>query len=127
MEPRFQATWFGAAYDDLVTEDRDRVSFGGENRVETELGLRAAFEIPALSGASPYAEVNWVRSTKDASTRINETLESREAGADNLVEAAVGSTLSFTKSLSGYGEFRVRKGDAGYASREGNIGLRWKF
>ena len=127
LEPRFQATWFGAAYDDAVTEDRDRVSFGGENRVETELGLRAAFEVPAISGVLPYAEVNWIHSTKDASTRINGTLESREAGADNLVEAAIGSTLSFTKSLSGYGEFRVRKGDAGYTAREGNIGVRWKF
>lgn len=58
---------------------------------------------------------------------ISGMLESHEAGADNLVEAAVGSTLNFTKTLSGYGEFRVRKGDAGYTAREGNLGVRWKF
>lgn len=127
LEPRFQATWFGAGYDDAVTEDGDRLAFGGNDNVETELGLRSSFEIPVLSGVLPYAEVNWVHRTKDASACINGTLESREAGADNLVEAAVGSNLAFTKSLSGYGEFRIRKGNAGYASREGNIGLRWKF
>lgn len=127
FEPRFQATWFGASYDDVETADHDRIAFGGENTVETELGLRAAFEHSALSGAIPYAEVNWVHRTKDATARINGTLESREAGADNLVKAAIGSTLSFTKSLAGYGEFRIRKGDAGYTAREGNLGVRWKF
>ncbi|WP_123957656.1 autotransporter outer membrane beta-barrel domain-containing protein [Sutterella megalosphaeroides] len=127
FEPRFQATWFGASYDDVETADHDRIAFGGENTVETELGLRAAFDHSALSGAIPYAEVNWVHRTKDATARINGTLKSREAGADNLVEAAVGSTLPFTKSLSGYGEFRIRKGDSGYTAREGNLGVRWKF
>ena len=127
FEPHFQATWFGAAYDEVVTEDGDRVAFGGGTALETQLGLRSSFVVPALSDALPFAELNWVHRTEDASARINGTLESREAGGDNLFEAALGADFALAKSLSGYGEFRLRKGGAGYESAEGNVGLRWKF
>lgn len=123
VEPHAQVTWWGAEYDDVKDAD---VSFYGKDNVTTRLGARFTVEVDGATTFSPYAEVNWVHNTEDYGARWGEGVSYVE-GAGNQAEFKLGMEAAFTKSFSGYAQFRGNWGDDGYNRREGTIGLKYRW
>ena len=123
VEPHAQVTWWGAEYDDVADAD---VSFYGKDNVTTRLGARFTVEMDGATTFSPYAEVNWVHNTEDYGARWGQGVSYVE-GAGNQAEFKLGMEASFTKSFSGYAQFRGNWGDDGYNRREGSVGIKYRW
>ncbi len=129
LEPQVQAIWTdyridGGQHQEVNGTVVKTAEAGG---LQTRVGARLYGHSTAASGnrVQPFVGVNWIRNGSDASAVWMGEQRLQGIVPKNVYDAKAGAQLQLSPKLTGWGELSVQKGDYGFRSVGGQLGVKY--
>lgn len=131
LEPQVQAIWTdyrmdGGQHQEVNGTAVKTAEAGG---LQTRVGARLYGHSTAASGnrVQPFMGVNWIRNGSDANAVWMGEQRLQGIVPKNVYEAKAGAQLQLSPKLTGWGELSVQKGDYGFRSVGGQLGVKYAW
>lgn len=132
ITPQAQVIWDGQKADELHDESGTRIQSAGNDAIHSRVGVRVAHEGVSTQDIGKdklftvYSEVNWLYSTKQAGSSMDDVTVS-QAGSRNAGEVKLGVEGKLNKNLNLWSNVGQQIGGAGYNDSQLTIGIKYGF
>ncbi|HDS0947643.1 TPA: autotransporter outer membrane beta-barrel domain-containing protein [Stenotrophomonas maltophilia] len=131
LEPQVQAIWAdyrmdGGQHQEVNGTVMKTAEAGG---LQTRVGARLYGHSTAASGnrVQPFVAVNWIRNGSDANAVWMGEQRLQGIVPKDVYEAKVGAQLQLSPNLTGWGELSTQRGDYGFRSVGGQLGVKYAW
>ncbi|MGX9189023.1 autotransporter family protein [Stenotrophomonas sp. Ker107b] len=131
LEPQAQVIWTdyrmnGGQHQEVNGTIVKGAEAGG---VQTRIGARLYGHSTAATGnrVQPFMAVNWIRNGRDANAVWMGDQQLQGIVSKDVYEAKVGAQLQLSPRLTGWGELSTQRGDDGFRSVGGQMGVKYAW
>lgn len=130
ITPQAQVNWSGLRAKDHTEFNGTRVQSGGDNNIQTRLGLKisrdSVIKQDSDSQFGVFAEANWLNNSNMANAKMD-NVSIQQAGNRNVGELKLGAEAKLNKKLNLWTNVGQQLGNDGFSDTSVVVGAKYRF